>query len=256
MTSLFVADLHLDAARPATLDRALALFGDAGQFDSLWILGDLFEAWIGDDAATDDPTAAAVSSRLAALGKRGTTVHLLHGNRDFLLGESFAQRCGAFLHREDEIMLDLDGISALLLHGDTLCTRDVDYQSLRSMLRDPHWQATFLAQEIPARLEAARSLRAASSDAGAGKVADIMDVTPAAVTARLAHTGVAVMIHGHTHRPATHRLDVNGSPRVRQVLGDWHQDGADVVVADARGVRRVHYGDAASLVDAPLPSRG
>ena len=287
LRTLLIADLHLDASRADTVQAALNTFTAARHLDALWILGDLFEAWIGDDAGLADPLGRRIADALSALTASGTEVHLMRGNRDFLLGEAFAQAAGATLHPEDECHVRLAGLPVLLMHGDTLCTADQDYGTLRRQLRDPAWQAGFLALSIEQRLAAARRLRDASRDAGSRKAQDIMDVTPATVHERLHASlrehGVVDLIHGHTHRPATHAItlstdapasdvpasrgvatgDVPGSntdsqadrrtdrrttPQAdtsssiaarRLVLGDWHADGGEAILADADGLRRV-----------------
>jgi len=253
-STLLIADLHLDASRPDISRAAFDTFAAATRFDALWILGDLFEAWIGDDAGLADPLGERVAAALAALAGTGTRVHLMLGNRDFLLGEAFAHAAGATLHREDELIVTLAGSPVLLLHGDTLCTDDADYQRLRRQLRDPAWQAGFTALPVAERLEAARQLRQASREAGGHKAHAIMDVTAATVHARLLAAGTdhgaTTMVHGHTHRPAVHDVSLpslpghavdrsGGSTARRLVLGDWHADGARGIVADADGLRPV-----------------
>jgi len=232
--TLFVADLHLDAGRPAVTALALRFLERAHGAGALWILGDLFEAWLGDDvvAPADEPVAAALAAALAAVAASGTALHLVHGNRDFLLGEAFAARIGARLHREDEHMIELDGEPHLLLHGDTLCTGDADYQTMRAMLRDPAWQADFLAGTPTERIDAALALRERSREAVAGKRGEIMDVAPEAVAAALARTRCRTMIHGHTHRPDDHHDATDGTRRL--VLGDWHDDHARYARHDGR----------------------
>jgi len=263
--TLLIADLHLDASRPDTLRAALDTFAAAGACSALWILGDLFEAWIGDDAGLADGAASpgrSVANALARLADTGTAVHLMHGNRDFLLGEAFARAAKATLHREDERIVTLGGEPVLLMHGDTLCTGDAEYQRMRHQLRDPDWQAHFLALPIEERLAAARQLRAASRDAGSRKPLDIMDVSAAAVSARLqacheAH-GTTTLVHGHTHRPAAHGIALaceGAEPATvaarRLVLGDWHADGGEALIADAEGLRPVRC-----PAGIPLPCRG
>ena len=220
--TLFAADLHLDGARPAVTALALAFLGRARGAGALWILGDLFDAWLGDDvvAPAHEPLVAA----LATLGASGTALHFLHGNRDFLLGEAFAERVGGQLHRDDERVIALGGEPHLLLHGDTLCTADTGYQAMRATLRDAAWQADFLARPPGERVDAARALRERSREAVAGKALGIMDVAPPAVADAFARSGCRTMIHGHTHRPADHRDAPPGTRRV--VLGDWHDDHA------------------------------
>ena len=226
---LFIADLHLDPARPAAL-HALAGFlaGPARKASALYILGDLFEAWIGDDARpADDPVAPA----LRALADQGTRVFLMHGNRDFLLGRAFAQAAGAEL-LDEPVVISIDNERVGLEHGDALCTDDTAYQAFRAQVRDPDWQRGFLALSVAERLEQARAARARSGEDMATKAEAIMDVNPAAVTTRFRDLDVARLIHGHTHRPAMHSLTVDGVERQRIVLGDWFDQGSVLTVSD------------------------
>ncbi len=223
--TLFISDLHLDPQRPymlALFRRFLAGI-DAEACDGLYILGDLFEAWIGDDE--DDPVLLRVLEDLAALSARGVPLSLMHGNRDFLIGERFAERTGARL-LADPSVIDLYGRPTLLMHGDTLCTDDVDYQAFRAQVRNPDWQAAFLARPLAERRAIAAGLRETSKTETAGKAAEIMDVNAEAVVRALAEQGVDRLIHGHTHRPALHRLEVAGRAAQRIVLGDWYQTGS------------------------------
>ncbi|MBJ7573576.1 UDP-2,3-diacylglucosamine diphosphatase [Luteimonas sp. MC1828] len=239
MATLFVSDLHLDPARP-DITRLFGAFldGEARGADALYILGDLFEAWVGDDDPSE--TGAFVAERLAALAASGVPVHFMHGNRDFLLGAAYAQRAGMLL-LDDPTVIDLHGRRALLMHGDTLCTDDIAYQQFRAQTRDPAWQAQFLAQPLAARLAFARQARAASQARqgelrDAGTMETITDVAPEAVAAAFRGHGVDLLIHGHTHRPAVHGLDVEGRACSRVVLGDWYEQGS-VLRVDADGMR-------------------
>ena len=223
---MFISDLHLDAARPEiTALFARFLEGPARQADALYILGDLFEAWVGDDDPSDP--GALVARHLRALTDAGVPVAFIRGNRDFLLGADYAARCGmTLLH--DPTVVDLYGTPTLLLHGDLLCTADTAYQQFRAQTRDPRWQAQFLAQPLAARLAFAQQARAASQARhgelqAQGMAETIGDVTPATVQAWFARFGVTRMIHGHTHRPAIHD---EGNGRTRIVLGDWYTQGS------------------------------
>lgn len=239
MTTLFISDLHLDAERP----RITELFGrflreEARGADALYILGDVFEAWVGDDDPSE--TGAFVAAAVREVVQAGTPVHFLHGNRDFLLGRDFAARAGMALLAEPSVVM-LYGRPALLSHGDTLCTGDVAYQQFRAQTHEPAWQAAFLAQPLQARLAFARQAREASRAhqaglAGQGMMETITDVAPEAVEATFALYGVDLMIHGHTHRPAVHELDVAGRGRRRIVLGDWYEQGS-VLQVDRNGER-------------------
>lgn len=232
MATLFVSDLHLDPARPAIT----ALFLDflarqAGRADACYILGDLFEAWIGDD--DDAELGRTVAGALRALADSGVPVHFLHGNRDFLIGERFAAAAGVRLLPESEA-IDLYGEPVLLLHGDTLCTDDTDYQAFRAQVRDPAWQARLLELPLAQRRALAGQLRETSQQATQLKETAITDVNLEAVDGALRARGIRRMIHGHTHRPAIHEWMLDGQPARRAVLGDWYDRGS-VLRCDASG---------------------
>lgn len=230
MSTLFISDLHLDDRRPKATQAFLTfLEREALQADALYILGDLFEFWLGDDAAT--PTGQAVAPALRAVADQGVPIAFMHGNRDFLLGERYAQAAGMRL-LEEETVVDLYGAPTLLLHGDTLCTDDVAYQKTRLMLRDPAFQADFLAKTPQERVAFALKAREMSADHKAGVSMDIMDVNAEAVASAFARHGVRHMIHGHTHRPAVH--EEAGYQRV--VLGDWYDQGS-VLSISAEGLQ-------------------
>lgn len=226
MSTLFVSDLHLDPERPdITALFGRFLDGEARGADALYILGDLFEAWVGDD----DPSEAGafVAERLRALAEAGVPAYFIRGNRDFLLGDAYAARCGMTL-LDDPTVVDLHGTPTLLLHGDLLCTDDAAYQQFRAQTRDPQWQAQFLAQPLAGRLAFAAQARAASQArygelVAKGMAETIGDVAPATVQAWFERFGVRRMIHGHTHRPAFHD---EGHGRTRIVLGDWYEQGS------------------------------
>ena len=239
MTTLFISDLHLDPERPE-ITRLFGEFidGEARGAQALYILGDLFEAWVGDDDPSD--TGVFVAERLASLAASGVPVSFMHGNRDFLLGADYARRAGMTL-LDDPTVIGLPGRRALLMHGDTLCTDDVAYQQFRTQTRDPAWQRQFLAQPLEARLAFARQARAASQARQgelreAGKMEAITDVAAAAVEGVFRDHDVDLLIHGHTHRPAVHALDVDGRASTRVVLGDWYEQGS-VLRVDADGMR-------------------
>ncbi|MGY0503833.1 UDP-2,3-diacylglucosamine diphosphatase [Luteimonas sp. e5] len=224
MSTFFIADLHLEDARPETSDALLRfLREEARGARALYILGDLFEAWIGDDAP--DATAERVAEGLRALADSGTALYFIHGNRDFLLGEAYAARCRMRLLPDPAVIM-LDGEPVLIGHGDLYCTDDLAYQEFRAMTRAPQWRAQFLAQPLPARIAFAAQARAASKARHgelreAGTAETITDVNPARIGAEFERFGVRTMIHGHTHRPALHE---EGAGRRRIVLGDWHGD--------------------------------
>lgn len=214
----FISDLHLDPARPGTT-RALADFLlKHSDCDALYILGDLFEAWIGDD--DDAPLVAEVRTLLQQFSGAGSSLFIMQGNRDFLLGENFCRSVGASL-LPDPSVIDLCGIPTLLMHGDSLCTEDRDYQQFRVQARAPEWQSELLSKSLEERRALATQLRAMSKEASSNKAADIMDVTPSAVSAAMQAHHVERLIHGHTHRPARHE-EPSGE---RWVLGDWDRTG-------------------------------
>jgi len=224
MTALFVSDLHLDASRPAATACFLHfLTGEARTAGTLYILGDLFEAWIGDDAAR--PHEREILSALRSYTNAGCRCFFLRGNRDFLVGPRFAADTGAILLK-DETLIDLDGRRALLMHGDTLCTDDHAYQRYRRFAHRPAVEALYLALPAGVRSGIAGYARARSMAANASKAPEIMDVNQAAVTDALRRHGVQLLIHGHTHRPAVHELEVGGKPARRVVLGAWYEQGS------------------------------
>ncbi len=233
MADLFISDLHLDAARPditARFDQFAATLPE--KVERLFVLGDLFEAWIGDDAAGE--LEREVARRFSALAERGIALFYLHGNRDFLLGRDFAARCRLRL-LPDPCVVDIGGEPTLLSHGDALCTDDAAYQAFRRMVRDPEWQAGFLSQPVAARQAYAERARAASREHQSTAADAIMDVNPDAVRRLLELYGVRRMIHGHTHRPAIHHAAGDAAPE-RIVLGDWYTQGSSLSV-DAQGLR-------------------
>lgn len=224
--TLFISDLHLDTDTPALLQSLLAvLHSRAAGADALYILGDLFEAWVGDDDQSD--IADAVAGALMGLSKAGTRVFLMHGNRDFLIGEDYAARCGATLLPEPSV-IDCYGQRVALVHGDSLCTRDSGYMAFRKQMRDPAWQQAFLDRPLLERHMVAQQIRQKSQDANSQKASDIMDVTHQEVVNLMATLQVNVLIHGHTHRPGIHTIrlheTIDGSDEaVRIVLGSWDQ---------------------------------
>ena len=218
---LLISDLHLAPQRPATIELAHQYLKQAHGASALFIIGDLFEYWLGDDAI--DPAMQPTIEALHAVSQSGTAVFLMHGNRDFLLGEQVAKQIGATLIRDDVIVFTMNDQAVTLLHGDTLCTDDHGYQQLRTMLRAPAWQQEFLAKTVPERIAMAAQLREKSREAVADKSMEIMDVNAHAVSTAFEQHGSPLMIHGHTHRPQDHQ----GAQR-RMVLGDWHDDHAMV----------------------------
>lgn len=216
----FVADLHLTDERPAATGRFFRFLQDevAGA-DALYILGDLFEAWIGDDHG--EQVAGDTANRLAALGEAGTRVYFMHGNRDFMLAERYAARSGMTLIA-DPARIDLYGVPTLLMHGDTLCTDDTAYQDFRRRVRHPLTRALLRRLPRALRQRMARQARAGSEAAKAHKAAEIMDVNADEVVRVLREYQVCRLIHGHTHRPAQHALTVDDRACVRWVVPDWY----------------------------------
>lgn len=218
---VFISDLHLALERPATLRRFFQFMRtEAPHHRELVILGDLFEFWIGDDAGASAQPVIDVLASAAAAGQR---VFLMHGNRDPLIGHEFTSAAGATL-LADPIVADVAGTTTLLSHGDAWCTRDVAYQQFRAMVRNPDFQRGFLAKPVNERIGIAKSARLQSDTEKAVKAMDIMDVTPDAVDAALGKARVRRVIHGHTHRPGKHVLDVDGGTAERWVLPDWDFD--------------------------------
>ncbi len=233
-THLFIADLHLDPQNLRTLDLARRFVKQAQAAKHLYLLGDLFEYWVGDDAGI--PLYASFIDALRKLSESGCSVTVMLGNRDFLLGERFAEQCGATLITADERVITLGDTRVLLMHGDTLCTDDVDYQQFRSKLRSAQWRQQFLRKTVEERKYQAEALRAASHDASVVKRADVMDININTVKARLQANNCHTLIHGHTHRPAIHTIPADSTQDSaaarRLVVGDWHPHEAKYVLWD------------------------
>jgi len=222
--TLFISDLHLDPERPAVTELFLDLLNTrARNTDAIYILGDLFEAWIGDD--DHSPMNQAVCNGLNNCARTGTPVFVMHGNRDFLLGEKFAKACSCTL-LDDPTLIDLYGTPTLLMHGDLLCTDDTGYMSFRRMVRDPQWQAELLSKSLQERQTIASGMRNQSREQTGGKPESIMDVNDDAVREMMSTYNVQRLIHGHTHRPAVHDLLLADKPAQRIVLGDWYEQGS------------------------------
>ena len=224
MHTLFISDLHIDASRPAIGEQFLRfLRTEAQEAAALYILGDLFETWIGDDAP--DAAQAKVTAGLKELTSGGVPCFVMHGNRDFLLSTDFCRMSGARI-LPDPITVTLHGESVLVMHGDALCTDDRAYQRLRATVHDADWQRQFLALPINARRALAGAARAGSEAHTAAMESAITDVNADSVAKALRASGTSTLLHGHTHRPAIHALEVDGRPRTRIVLGDWYDQGS------------------------------
>jgi UDP-2,3-diacylglucosamine hydrolase len=226
MAVLFISDLHLDSERPDATARFIDLMQHAARgAEKIYILGDLFEAWIGDD--DDDPRLVPIIGALADLTRAGVACFFMHGNRDFLVGAGFAARTGCRLLGDFET-IDVYGERLLLTHGDLLCTDDERYMTLRATVRDPAWQREFLAKSLAERRRIAADLRALSQAEIAGKSPEIMDVNATTVARTMREFGVHALLHGHTHRPAVHRFELGGRAATRIVLGAWYEQGSVV----------------------------
>ncbi|NQY64680.1 MAG: UDP-2,3-diacylglucosamine diphosphatase [Alteromonadaceae bacterium] len=220
----FIADLHLTQNRPDITDTFLSFLKyDAPQAEKLYILGDLFESWIGDDDGS--PFVINIAKALFALKQTGTEIFYIHGNRDFLLGKKYAKKSGMVLLAEVEL-IDLYGQSTVIMHGDTLCTRDIAYQKFRTKSRSWWWQTLVKSLPLFYRRKIAADYRKRSAEATALKSQDIMDVTGSEVVKCLEKYQSQLLIHGHTHRPFVHNLTANGNDAQRIVLGDWYEQGA------------------------------
>jgi UDP-2,3-diacylglucosamine hydrolase len=234
--TLLVSDLHLDASRPgivAQFERFLAEVVPGA--DALYILGDLFEYWVGDDGLALPFFGRAAQALKAAAAKVPT--RFMHGNRDFLVAERFSRETGIELIG-DPTIVELHGTRTLLMHGDTLCTDDRAYQAFRAQVRNPAWQAAALSRPMQERLAIAQGMREDSEGAKQGKAMDIMDVSTAAVESAFLEADCDVMIHGHTHRPGRHVYTIGGRERVRWVLPDWYERGGYLEASEA-GIRAI-----------------
>jgi len=240
LSTLFISDLHLCADRPQS-NRSFFSFleNEARNARALYILGDLFEYWIGDDDL-DDPFNATVVAALARLVDGGVPVFLMHGNRDFVIGEAFARASRVTL-LPDPTLCNLYGQAVLLMHGDTLCTLDLEYQAFRREARSQTWISGFLQRPLAERKAMALALRKKSEQEKRGKPAEIMDVAPAEVQATLRRHGYPLLIHGHTHRPARHLHTVDGRTCERWVLADWYKSGS-YLACDESGCRALQLG--------------
>ena len=226
MTILFISDLHLEAERPDISKQFLHfLETEASEAEELYILGDLFEAWVGDD----DPNTHyfTIKRALRKIVDSGIPIYFMHGNRDFMIGREFANETGVQILK-DPCKVVMYGEQVLLSHGDVLCTDDLQYQQIRKMTRDPDWQAKIRARPLKDRLRMAEDARRQSLEATINKSMEIMDVNQDAVKNAIKQFNVGVLLHGHTHRPAVHEIDIDGRKAKRIVLGDWYTQGSVV----------------------------
>lgn len=235
--TLFISDLHLSESEPHITRLFLNFTRDSiARADALYILGDLFEYWAGDDDL-NTPFHRQITDALHALSSHGTQIFIMHGNRDFLMDQQLAQACRASL-LPDPTLLDLYGTPTLLTHGDALCSDDTQYQTFRKKVRDPAWRSNFLAQPLLQRKAQIEEIRSISKSEKQSKSMDIMDVNQDAVAELLRSHNYPRLIHGHTHRPALHQHIVDGISCERWVLGDWHATG-DALRCDAAGCSRL-----------------
>ena len=233
MTTLFISDLHLEADRPEIGEQFLDFLDEeAADAEALYILGDFFEYWVGDD--DPDDYYASIKRSLRAFTDSGVPVYFMHGNRDFMIGEEFAAETGVTI-LPDPYQLELYGKSVLLSHGDALCTDDVEYQQVRAMTRNREWQAMMLEKPLEERIAIAKHARAQSAERNKTLSESIMDVNPDAVKKAISEHGVEILLHGHTHRPGIHGVEVDDRFAKRVVLGDWYDQGS-VVRWDEDGV--------------------
>jgi len=232
MRTLIVSDLHLQARRPELNTLAISLFEYiASDCDQLFILGDLFEYWIGDDAC--DHIATEIAGHLRSLSRKDVKLFFMHGNRDFLLGETYVHDIGGELIRDDVHFTSLGGMPTMLMHGDTLCTDDTQYQFYRRMVRNSDWQTDFLAKTVSEREATARMIRSTSKARGNRQHREgIADINEETLADTVSKHKVDRVIHGHTHRPAVHSHTIGDRTIERLVLGDWHSDHAIVAISD------------------------
>jgi len=239
VSSLFISDLHLTEERPEANERFMSFLEDtARRAEALYILGDFFEYWIGDDDL-GQPFHAVIAGLLQSISRSGVRIGFMHGNRDFLVGERFCAATGArLLH--DPMVENLGGEKTLLMHGDTLCTDDLEYHAWRRQVRDPAFQAAFLAKPLEERRRLIMQMREKSKEVVQGKAPEIMDVNDEAVREAMRRHGVRRLIHGHTHRPGRHDVALDGGRGERWVLPDWYGRGGYLQV-DRRGARLVRF---------------
>ena len=239
-SSLFISDLHLSEERPEANETFFSFMEEkAAGAQALYILGDLFEFWIGDDDL-DQPFNAVVAGFLRNLSEKGVALYVMHGNRDFLIGDGFCKATGARL-LVDPSVASPGTMKTVLMHGDTLCTDDTDYQAWRLIARSDAWQRDFLSKSLAERREIIMGLRDKSREVIQAKPAEIMDVSDAAVRQAFRDHGVTRLVHGHTHRAGRHSLELDGAPRERWVLPDWYGRGGYLEIPDDGKARLVNF---------------
>ncbi len=226
MATYFISDLHLERIESPITNIFTAFLDDLNQNDSLYILGDLFESWIGDDNVSE--LSQYISDRLLMLSERDISVAIMHGNRDFLIGEDFCKASSIKLINDPRI-IEIDTKKVMLTHGDELCTDDIEYQAFRSVVRNPLWQKDFLNFPISKREKIAGEAKDASKDSKENKAMEIMDVNTDAVLKAFNDHDIEIMIHGHTHRPNIHKVSNEGKNLTRYVLGDWSKNSAIIL---------------------------
>jgi len=226
MATYFISDLHLERIESPITNIFTAFLDDLNQNDSLYILGDLFESWIGDDNVSE--LSQYISDRLLMLSERDISVAIMHGNRDFLIGEDFCKASSIKLINDPRI-IEIDTKKVMLTHGDELCTDDSEYQAFRSVVRNPLWQKDFLNFPISKREKIAGEAKDASKDSKENKAMEIMDVNTDAVLKAFNDHDIEIMIHGHTHRPNIHKVSNEGKNLTRYVLGDWSKNSAIIL---------------------------
>lgn len=226
MATYFISDLHLERIESPITNIFTAFLDDLNQNDSLYILGDLFESWIGDDNVSE--LSQYISDRLLMLSERDISVAIMHGNRDFLIGEDFCKASSIELINDPRI-IEIDTKKVMLTHGDELCTDDSEYQAFRSVVRNPLWQKDFLNFPISKREKIAGEAKDASKDSKENKAMEIMDVNTDAVLKAFNDQNIEIMIHGHTHRPNIHKVSNEGKNLTRYVLGDWSKNSAIIL---------------------------
>ncbi|GMR08338.1 MAG: UDP-2,3-diacylglucosamine diphosphatase [Gammaproteobacteria bacterium] len=239
MSTLFISDLHLDGSKPETINLFHEFIRcEAFTSEHLYILGDLFEAWIGDD--DDNPEYRRIIQTLRKLTDGGIPVSVMRGNRDFLMADKFARDTGCTL-LDDPTLIDLYGTPTLLMHGDSLCTDDTEHMAYRQVVLNPQWQQQILSKPIEERRDMALEIRAISNVSKQSKTDEIMDVNLDMVNNTMLENNVTQLIHGHTHRPNIHETDLNGKACRRMVLGDWHGSHGSVLRCDSKGCQLDSY---------------